>query len=366
MLFQTIHKNFKLQGLSFSKKEELILFSKSISEELTFFLEEWFNSNSYVEVFTSGSTGKPKKIKLEKEHMINSSLATADFFKLKPINTALLCLPIGYIAGKMMLVRAFSLGWEIDVIGISSNPLNETKKVYDFCAMVPLQVENSIEKLGFIKTLIVGGAPISSQLWSKLQSVKTDVFATYGMTETCTHIALKKLNNFTDANSSQFFWQAGGEKKSCYQTVSKISISKDKRGCLVINAPTISKKVIYTNDLVELHSSTQFSWLGRYDNIINSGGIKLVPEQIEKKMETLFKERFFVSGLPDDSLGTKLVLLVETSENDKTRNMLFEKIRNLKSLSKFEIPKEIFFITKFKETKNNKIDRKLTLQIIST
>ena len=355
MDYLKIHKNFKLQGLSFSSEEDLIRFSKSVSEELALFLLEWFNEKTYVKVSTSGSTGNPKLIKLQKKSMINSAKATGEFFGLSENSTALLCLPINYIAGKMMIVRALVLGWQLDYIISTSQPLKNINKQYNFCAMVPLQLLNSIDKLEKINILIVGGGAITKVLLEAVKSLKTQIFATYGMTETCTHIALKKLNNFSEKSN----------EKSHYKTLPSVSISKDKKDCLIIDAPKISEKLIYTNDIVEIYSENEFDWLGRFDNIINSGGIKLVPEQIETKLETLIKERFFVAGLPDPVFGTKLVLLVESAENYKAKNDLFEEIRNLKSLSKFEIPKQIFFIDKFKNAKNHKTNRKDTLKIIS-
>ncbi len=153
------------------------------------FLKPILISDDFIIVNTSGSTGKPAQIKLKKEHMINSALATGSFFKLPENTTALLCLSPNYIAGKMMLVRALTLGWQIDIVEPSTNPLDKLQKHYDFCAMVPIQLQNSLSKIHFIKKLIVGGGAVSTELIKKLQDVTTEVFATYGMTETITHIA---------------------------------------------------------------------------------------------------------------------------------------------------------------------------------
>ena len=258
------HKNFKLNGASFSSEEELIAFSKNISSSVTSFLTDWFNEKDFVIVQTSGSTGKPKPIQLQKEFMKNSALATGVFFGLKENTTALLCLSTDYIAGKMMLVRALTLGWQLDIVEPDSNPLKSIKKQYDFSAMVPLQLRNSLNELHKINKLIVGGGVVSNDLIVAIQNISTKVFATYGMTETITHIAVKKLNNFTPLRGAT-------TKQSVYKTLPNVLISQDDRNCLVIEAPKVTSEIITTNDVVKLISKTDFEWLGSYDNVINSG-----------------------------------------------------------------------------------------------
>ncbi len=342
----TFHSAFKLQGKSFNSKEELSDFSKEISADVSYFLRNWFDENSFVEVKTSGSTGNPKIIKLQKTHMIHSAKATGDYFNLPENTTALLCMSTNYIAGKMMLVRALTLGWHLDVVEPTSKPLKNSDKTYDFSAMVPMQLHNSLKDIHKIKKLIVGGGTVSNELLSKIQEVKTEIFATYGMTETITHIAVKKLNVI-----------AGAVEICNYKILPNIKISIDDRGCLVIEAPTISAEKVATNDLVELISPTEFKWLGRIDNVINSGGIKLIPEQIEEKLAEILKNRFFVAGIFDIVLGEKLILIYEGSKKFD----LLKEIQHLQTLSIYEIPKEIFFLEKFIETETTKIDRTKTL-----
>ncbi|PHR69256.1 MAG: O-succinylbenzoic acid--CoA ligase [Lutibacter sp.] len=373
----SIHKNFQLNGKHFGRKDfchsALDAESKSKlkidSPQLFSFLSDFLSDSETVNVQTSGSTGKPKLIEIKKEFMINSALATGEFFDLKENTTALLCMNPKFIAGKMMLVRAMVLGWQLDVVPPSSNPLNGVEKVYDFCAMVPMQVHHSLDELYKIKKLIIGGGAVSKELDTKLQTIKTEVFATYGMTETITHIAVKKLNNFQDVTLN-------GIERSFYETLPNITISKDNRGCLVIDAPKVSSNIVVTNDLVELISDTQFQWLGRFDNIINSGGIKLIPEQIEEKLAEIISERFFVTGIKDAVLGEKLILIVEKGSKElKVRNVIstslydqksviLNEVKNLKSLTKYEMPKEIYFVEKFVETDTKKIQRKMTLDLI--
>ncbi|MDO9275937.1 MAG: AMP-binding protein [Lutibacter sp.] len=349
MKTEHFHSAFKLQGKSFSSEEELIDFSKEISVEVANFLRNWFDATAFVEVKTSGSTGNPKIIQLQKEQMINSAIATGDYFNLPQNTTALLCLSANYIAGKMMLVRALTLGWYLDVVAPTSNPLKNSDKNYDFSAMVPMQLLNSLEDIHKIKKLIVGGGTVSNELLSKIQEVETEIFATYGMTETITHIAVKKFNVI-----------ASGAKQSNYKILPNIKISIDHRGCLVIDAPTISVEKVITNDLVEIISPTEFKWLGRIDNVINSGGIKLIPEQIEEKLAEIIENRFFVAGKKDAALGEKLILIIEGIKNED----LLKRIQHLKLLSTYEIPKEIYFLEKFIETQTNKIDRTKTLRLL--
>ena len=342
-----LHKNFKLNGASFSSEEELLVFSENISSSVTSFLTDWFNEKDFVIVQTSGSTGKPKPIALKKEFMKNSALATGTFFKLKENTTALLCLSTDFIAGKMMLVRALTLGWQLDVVKPDSNPLKGLKKQYDFSAMVPLQLRNSLNDLRKIDQLIVGGGVVSNDLISAIQNISTKVFATYGMTETITHIAVKKLNNLS----------LRAESRSLYKTLPNVLLSQDDRNCLIIEAPKVTSEVIITNDVVRLISETEFEWLGRYDNVINSGGIKLHPEKIEEKLSVIIDQRFFVAGIKDEVLGEKLILVIEGLE----RKIDFPK---LNTLSKFEIPKTVCFVKEFIETETKKIQRKKTLDLV--
>ena len=197
MKSNSFHKSFQINGKIFSRSEDLVKFSQSISKETNQFLREWFSSDSHIVVKTSGSTGNQKSIHLRKDFMINSALATGSYFQLGENTKALCCLPFKFIAGKMMLVRALTLGWDLDVIESTSNPLKEITKEYDFSAMVPLQLRNSISKIDQIKTLIVGGGVVSKDLDKAIQTVDTKCYATYGMTETITHVAVKKLNKFT-------------------------------------------------------------------------------------------------------------------------------------------------------------------------
>ncbi|WP_430409084.1 AMP-binding protein [Kordia sp.] len=356
--FKNIHFQFRLNGNYFNSealKEVAYSYIKegeSYEKEIGDFLIDWLNDKPFVDVFTSGSTGKPKPIRLDKLAMVHSALATGDFFGIQSGDSALQCLPSNFIAGKMMLIRAIVLGLSLDIIAPSMNPLTATTKKYDFCAMVPIQVENSLEQLHQIKTLIVGGAPASATLIEQLQNVSTNVFATYGMTETITHIAAKPLNKLSNSASA------------CFSTLPNITVRKDDRDCLVLHAPRIHTEEIITNDVVKIISETQFNWLGRFDNVINSGGIKLHPEQIEEKLSSFISGRYFVTGIDDDQFGKKLILLIEDKKKRVDVSRMLETIKQSNKFSKFEIPKEIYTLSNFAETNTGKIQRAKTVALL--
>jgi O-succinylbenzoic acid--CoA ligase len=343
--YKNVHNLFKLNGFHLDKQDlcrvsyclikEGDEFEKSIGD----FLLDWFDDKSYIDLQTSGTTGEPKIIRTNKQTMVNSALATGDFFELSPGDKALYCLPTKYIAGKMMLVRSFILGLDIDFVAPSSHPLAKNDTKYDFVAMVPLQAQNSLAGLKNVKKMIVGGAKMSKSLEKSLLKVNTKVYETYGMTETITHIAAKKV----------------GEK--AFSLLPNIQISQNDKNCLVIDAPKISVEPIITNDLVEIIDGNQFIFLGRSDNVVNSGGIKLIPEQIEEKLANEINSRFFVGGIADSVLGEKLILVIE-GEKPTSDKIVFE------MLDKYEKPKEVFYVSKFMETENGKIKRKAILESI--
>ena len=338
----SIHPDFKLNGRSYSQDAicelaiTLIKDGEPHEKDFGNLILQWFDENDYISLMTSGTTGAPKEIKLAKQAMNASALATGEFFKLKPKDKALLCLPTRYIAGKMMFIRAIVLGLELDVVNPTKDPLKNNNKVYDFVAMVPLQVQNSITQIEQCKTVIVGGAKLNDTVKNMLENMLVDVYETYGMTETITHIAAKKIT------------------EKYFTVLPHANISTDKRGCLVIEAPLVSDFLIVTNDLIEMPNEIQFKWLGRFDNIINSGGVKLVPEIIEQKLSEYIPYRFFVIGKNDENLGEKLVLVIEHDPYTLVPEAL-------ESLEKYEKPKEIIFTKNFKETPTGKILRRDTL-----
>lgn len=341
-----IHPDFKLNGQSYDTIQ-LTTFALDWSKngvlhekEIGSFLLEWLNNEDFVKVTTSGSTGKPKKIYLSKSAMKASAEATASYFHLQPRDTALLCLSANYIAGKMMLVRALQFGLHVDVEAPSGAPLATLDKHYDFAAMVPLQVAQSLSDLSKIKTLLIGGAKLQPELVSKLEQLSTQIYETYGMTETITHIAVKRVG------------------ESNFSLLPHVKITVDERNCLVIHAPFISEEAIVTNDVVEICSPTQFKLKGRWDNVINSGGIKIFPEELEDTLSSYITSRFFIAAQPDELLGEKVILVLESAPFELD-NSIFE------ALTAYQKPKVVYFVPTFIETPTQKINRPKTLELIS-
>lgn len=311
------------------------------------FLEEWYNDSDHVLVNTSGSTGTPKTIKLLKSHMVVSAKKTLNYLDIHSSEKALLCLSPKTIAGKMMIVRAIVGDLHLIIGSVSSNPLIQTDSTFDFIAMVPLQIhsvlEKNPEKLNGIKAILIGGGPISQELESKLKANGTTAFHTYGMTETISHVALRKVglvhqDEFTALQGITF------------------STQQDQ---LVIHYPELVLDSLVTNDLVKLMNPTSFIWLGRKDFVINTGGVKIHVEEIESILSTLIKLPFFIHGKPDEKLGEMVTLIIESSEKVSYHQSQF-----LQYLPKYAIPKEIAIIPRFIRTESAKINRPLTIQSI--
>ncbi|RZS93905.1 AMP-binding protein [Aquimarina brevivitae] len=356
---QYIHHKFTLNGRSFTSASlqayvtDLKQVGEPYEQDVAEFILEWLDDKEYVVAKTSGSTGDPKKIEILKKHMIHSARATGRFFKVEEGTSALLCLSATYIAGKMMLVRAMTLGWKLDLAPPKTNPLDNVYKQYDFCALVPLQLDNSLNRLHLIKKLIVGGGVISENLKQLVQGIATKVYETYGMTETVSHIAARRIN------------PKKKEVKKYFKALPNITLSVDDRNCLRIKAPELAKHPIQTNDVVELKTYKKFLWKGRYDNVVNSGGVKLFPETIESKLQLLIPHRFFITSQPDDSLGERLILIIECDYDPEIKKELQKAIRKEDSLAKYEVPKEIYFLPQFIETPTGKIQRTKTLEFIN-
>lgn len=316
------------------------------------FILEWLDSKETILAKTSGSTGEPKWMDLSKERMINSAQLTGEYFKFEKGQTALLCLSTNFIAGKMMVVRAFV--WQLNLILVDPNghPMNNLKDKIDFAAMVPLQVINCLKDgidFGLIANLLIGGGAVDANLEEQLQELPTKCFSSYGMTETVSHVAIKALN--------------GNQKSKFYEGLGSVTFSLDERACLQIYAPQVLSASICTNDLVNLIDEKHFIWLGRYDNVVNSGGVKLFPEQIEEKLKDAISDPFFITGVTDQLLGQKLVLVIEkdNQSSEYVSNLLGE-IKGL--LDKYEQARDIIFIQEFKRTPNGKLQRKATMSLL--
>ena len=295
------------------------------------FLQEWNSPSETLLVHTSGSTGKPKPMWVEKQRMLNSAHITCDFLGLRPGDSALLCMSLDYIAGKMMVVRSIERKLRLFSVKPSGHPLSDeslTKMVemdFDFVAMVPMQVYNTLqvpqerERLSRIKHLIIGGGAIDDALAEELRSLPGAVWSTYGMTETLSHIALRRLN--------------GEEASEWYQPFDSVGVSLNSDGCLVIDAPLVCSEPLVTNDIAEIkqqetssHSSDASSSLktssphvlfrikGRKDNVICSGGIKIQIEEVENLLRQHLDAPFLLAKKKDEKFGEIAVLVTESGD----------------------------------------------------
>lgn len=321
------------------------LSSDEENEKLRQFFKEWTDERDFVIGKTSGSTGAPKSIRLSKKAMLASAELTNSFFNLKAGDSILLCLSVNYIAGKMVLVRAIAGGLNVVVAKPSSEP--DWKGSVALAAMVPMQVQQLLSSakgrkaLSMVENLIVGGSPLSRDCAEKLSDLPVNAYMTYGMTETVSHVALSKI---------------GRETRPVYTAMSGVRFSLDNRGCLVISAPHLSEENVVTNDVAELISDMSFVWKGRFDNVINTGGVKVHPEVVEDSLRGIIDRRFYVMAEPDDKFGEIVVLKIEgTPLSDN----LLAKLQSdmVLRLSKFERPKKILFLAKFRETDSGKVIR---------
>jgi len=311
------------------------------------FVKTWYSKDDYIIVNTSGSTGTPKSIKILKSRMRASAKATINFFDLKPKQNILMTLSAEYIAGKMLIVRAIENNMTLIVAPLCTNPLliSLNHKIH-FSAFVPMQVQTIIanriskENYELIDTVIIGGGEINQALEKNLITLKNSNFATFGMTETISHIALRNISN--------------GDKH--YTALPNVSFKTNQKNCLLITAPSIYPVPdLETTDVVQLLNSKQFIWKGRSNFIINSGGIKIHPELLEKKIEHLLpNNRYYFSSLKDNLLGEKLILKIESNSPFNIQE-LKTKLNLL--LVKFEHPKSIIIINNFEETKTGKVIR---------
>lgn len=275
--------------------------------QLQEFLSQWNDSQPTLTVRTSGSTGTPKAITVEKYRMLNSARITCDFLGLKSGDTALLCLPLDYIAGKMMVVRSIERGLKLIDIEPDGHPMRTTDSRIDFAAMVPLQVYNSLqvreerERLMNIRHLIIGGGAISPELAAALKDFPHNVWSTYGMTETLSHIALRRIS--------------GKDADEYYTPFESVAISINAEGCLCINAPQVAEAMLTTNDIAELHpDGRRFRIIGRRDNIICSGGLKIQIEQLEAQLHPHLSVPFAITSRPDVRLGQAVTLVTEDED----------------------------------------------------
>ena len=312
------------------------------------FLAEWHNESPYVRVQTSGSTGAPKPMLVEKRRMLASARITCDFLGLQPDDTALLCMSLDYIAGKMMVVRSIERSLKLITIEPSGHPLANANYQLSFAAMVPMQVYNTLqvpeekERLMQIRHLIIGGGAIDEAMEAELRHFPNAVWSTYGMTETLSHIALRRLN--------------GPEASDWYTPFPSVKISQNADGCLVIDAPEVCSEPLITNDIVEIIPSplgegqgevSLFRILGRKDNVICSGGIKIQIEEVERQLRPHLSAPYLITKRPDEKFGEVAVLLTEGPTAEA--RTVCERV-----LPKYHQPKDYLHVAKIPLTETGK------------
>lgn len=341
-----------IEGIIYSAKDfESIDLSKGVSfrKDLHEFLHDWFSDSSILTVQTSGSTGTPKKMQVEKDKMMQSAQMTCSYLGLRKGDKALLCMDLKYIGAKMVVVRSLIAGLDLYITPPSGNPLKEDATEYDFAAMVPLQVFNSLQnpiekrRLSRIKHLIIGGGAIDSQMAEEIKGFPHNVYSTYGMTETLSHIALRKLNG-----------EGASDRYYPFPSVS-LSISADQT--LTIHAPLVSDEILQTNDIAEIFDDSSFRIIGRKDNIINSGGVKIQIEEVETLLRHSISGNFAISSLPDPKFGEIVVLAME-------RNASIDTLHIETTLPPYFIPKKIITIDAIPLTENGKISRVLLKELL--
>ncbi|MGB3590747.1 MAG: AMP-binding protein [Nonlabens sp.] len=344
-----IHPLFKLNGRPLDHEGLMIVAYSYIKEgepwerEIGDFLLNWLDDFDFVTVLSSGSTGTPKPIRLYKQHMVNSATLTEERFNIHEESIVLSCLPYSYISGKMMMVRALHSGWDLDLVEPCASPLKNATKRYDFTAITTYQLKNSLDYLHKSRKIIVGGGPISTQLINELDGKHSKIYHTYAMTETASHIAVRKLH-------PEYF--------DTFELLPNINVALDDRGCLVISASEILPDTLITNDLAQIDDNGRFKILGRVDNVINTGGVKVNPEEIEQLLSSLLKKEFFITSADDELLGQRVVLVIEGEDID------YDQIIKDAQLSKYQNPREIVCIDEFKHTHTGKIDKRATLNSV--
>ena len=331
------------------------------------FFSEWNNDSDRVLVHTSGSTGKPKPMMVEKKRMLNSARITCDFLGLKPGDSALLCMSLDYIAGKMVVVRSIERHLHLISVSPSGHPLKDINEEITFAAMVPMQVYNTLqvpeerERLTHIRHLIIGGGAIDASLEKELRSLPGNIaiWSTYGMTETLSHIALRRIN--------------GDEASEWYQPFDSVKISQTEEGCLVIDAPLVCAETLVTNDIVEIESyiynkveKLRFRIKGRKDNVICSGGIKIQIEEVEALLKPHLEKPFMLAKKKDEKFGEIAVLLTEDENLKKVeatiRRLLSGKSDDSNKSSeskshKYWIPREFRYVEHLPLTETGKPKR---------
>jgi len=342
------------------KWQELSQLTKEYQEfsSIEKFISSWQSGAQFFDFKTSGATGNPKQVVISRAQIEASVRATKKHLSLSADDVSLLSLSPKYIAAMMMALRSFVLKMDMILLRPNSNPAKYLKNgKATFASFVPLQIYQMIDSgdisaLAGIRNVLIGGAPLHRSAYEVLSKIPANIYLTYGMTETVSHIALKRIR--------------GKFESSHFQVLPDIEIGTNPNQCLTIKGAVTNNEKLETNDLINLIDATQFDWLGRADQVINSGGIKIVPETIEQIVEDtigdeLQGDKFFIGGLDDAKLGQKAVLFVEGTGS--TKNLLGLLKKPIETAhDRYHVPKSVIYIRRFERTESGKVKRRLTIE----
>lgn len=350
MIFDRQQQRLLLEGKEYAPEDIFRLVAEGAGNcppalwDLYLFLNEWFDASPVITVHTSGSTGVPKELVVRKDRMMQSARLTCEFLNLQAGDTALLCMNLRYIGAMMMVVRSLVAGLNLVVRPASGHPLSDVEVPLIFAAMVPLQVYNTLrvpaerKRLEHTDILIIGGGAVDDSLEAELKTIPIAAYSTYGMTETLSHIALRRLN--------------GEAASKCYYPFPSVELSLSAENTLIVKAPLICDDVLQTNDIACLCSDGGFTIAGRKDNVINSGGIKIQAEEMENRLQPFIPVPFAVTAVPDPRLGQALTLLIAGKPDIKELENKLQAV-----LETYYRPKHIFITELIPQTENGKIDR---------
>jgi len=342
----------KEEFLSLSTKKLALLSEGSWEHDLYSFIIDFLDNTGPILQRTSGTTGDPKELTLNREAMITSANMTIKHFDLAIGSRVLLCLPLQYIAGKMMVVRALVGRLNLITTEPTSRPMTNVVGNIDFAAMVPMQVYESIrnnDPVEEIGKLLIGGGVIDQSLLQRIQKLdKVEIFESFAMSETYTHFASRRIN--------------GEHRTDLFESMNGVFLGQDERGCLVVDLPGVTDGRVITNDMVSMMNERKFLWLGRIDHVIKSGGVKIIPEILEAKIREIIHGELLIIGIPDEKLGQKLILVIEGDKKSHLEEIYLSKLKTM--LEKHEIPKRIVVIESIPRNYSMKPDRIATQKLL--
>jgi O-succinylbenzoic acid--CoA ligase len=312
-------------------------------------IKEWINPTiTHIQFQTSGSTGVPKNISFKKEVIKKAIQRSNIFFNITHHTKIAIPLSINKTGGRMLLLRALEANCFIKILTPQLTYPEGTFHQMDFVSLSPNQMFHlyNHRDLNEVPQILLGGAPLPEGLEKNIiQTCTNKVYHSYGMTETLSHIAIRSITPINQAY---------------YQPLEEIKIKTNENNCLMIYDPILSDEWIVSNDLVDLFPNNQFDFIGRYDDIINSGGIKINPLLIEKKLASIIQQPFIISSIPDETLGEKLILIIE----GEIKNSIQIKEYIAIELTKYHQPKDIYQGSILLNAAG-KVDRKLSKENIT-